>query len=66
MMVIAKKTVTAFIFALLLNLAPGAQAAMVEPLPALPPIPSDNGMTAEKIELGKMLFFDPRLQAQTG
>ncbi|MGM0554176.1 MAG: cytochrome-c peroxidase [Pseudomonadota bacterium] len=32
-----------------------------EPLPALPPIPADNSMTNEKIELGKMLFFEPRI-----
>lgn len=34
-----------------------------EPLPALPPIPSDNSLTDEKIELGKMLFFEPRISA---
>lgn len=60
-MAVARKTVTALMFALLFNLATGAQAALVEPLPALSPIPADNSMTAEKIELGKMLFFDPRL-----
>ncbi|MDH5256828.1 MAG: cytochrome-c peroxidase [Gammaproteobacteria bacterium] len=32
-----------------------------EPLPATPPVPADNPMTAGKIELGKQLFFDPRL-----
>ncbi|NOX44045.1 MAG: cytochrome-c peroxidase [Gammaproteobacteria bacterium] len=32
-----------------------------EALPAVPPIPKDNPMTPEKIELGKQLFFDPRL-----
>ncbi|MFQ5763786.1 MAG: cytochrome-c peroxidase [Rhodospirillales bacterium] len=33
------------------------------PLAALgpPPIPPDNPQTPEKVELGKMLFFDPRL-----
>lgn len=31
------------------------------PLPDQPPIPADNPQTAEKIELGKMLWFDPRL-----
>jgi cytochrome c peroxidase len=31
------------------------------PLPDKPPIPKDNPMTPEKIELGKMLYFDPRL-----
>jgi cytochrome c peroxidase len=43
---------------------------MIEQMPALPgnvgpladvPIPADNPMTTAKIELGKMLFFDPRL-----
>ena len=32
-----------------------------EPLPEKPPIPKDNPMTKAKIELGKQLFFDPRL-----
>ena len=30
-------------------------------LPEVPPIPDDNPMTPEKIELGKMLYFEPRL-----
>jgi cytochrome c peroxidase len=30
-------------------------------LPATPPIPEDNPQTPEKVELGKMLFFEPRL-----
>jgi cytochrome c peroxidase len=30
-------------------------------LPATPPIPTDNPQTPEKVELGKMLFFEPRL-----
>ena len=30
-------------------------------LPLKVPVPADNPMTADKIELGKMLFFDPRL-----
>lgn len=32
-----------------------------EALPKTPPIPKDNPMTPAKIELGKQLFFDPRL-----
>jgi cytochrome c peroxidase len=32
-----------------------------KPLPDQPPIPADNPQTPEKIELGKMLFHDPRL-----
>lgn len=35
--------------------------AVFKPLPELPPIPSDNPLTEEKIELGKQLFFDTRL-----
>ncbi|MBK5927965.1 cytochrome-c peroxidase [Rhodobaculum claviforme] len=37
--------------------------SVFEPLPALPPIPADNSLTAAKVELGKMLFFEPRLSA---
>jgi cytochrome c peroxidase len=37
----------------------GGQAE-IGPLPPLP-IPEDNPMTSEKVELGKRLFFDPRL-----
>lgn len=32
-------------------------------LPDVPPIPEDNPMTPEKIELGRMLYFDPRLSS---
>ncbi len=32
-----------------------------EPLPFLPPIPAANSLTPEKVELGKMLFFEPRI-----
>ena len=34
-----------------------------EPLPYLPPIPADNSMTEEKIALGQMLFFEPRISS---
>lgn len=30
-------------------------------LPGNPPVPADNPITAAKVELGKQLFFDPRL-----
>lgn len=53
---------------ILLNLALSASVLMVagvaaaqEALPKSPPIPKDNPMTPAKIELGKQLFFDPRL-----
>lgn len=36
-------------------------ASATEPLPKSPPIPKDNSMSAAKVELGKQLFFDPRL-----
>ena len=45
----------------LLSASVPAWPAEIEPLPALPPIPADNSMTPQKIELGKILFFDPRL-----
>ena len=34
-----------------------------QPIPSLAPIPANNSMTAEKIEVGKMLFFEPRISA---
>ncbi len=33
-------------------------------LPAPPPSPADNPSTKERVELGKMLFFDPRLSSE--
>src|SRR3990172_12304141 len=47
--------------ALVFLLAAGAWAT--EPLPALPSIPADNSMSRAKVDLGKMLFFDPRLSS---
>jgi cytochrome c peroxidase len=50
---------------LALLLSPAAWAA--DPLPKLPlglkplPVPTDNPLTPEKVELGKQLYFDPRL-----
>jgi len=40
-----------------------APAIANEPLPAVPPIPANNSMDGQKIELGKMLFFEPRLSS---
>lgn len=37
-----------------------AHAAMV-PLPEQPPVPAHNPMSKAKVELGRQLFFDPRL-----
>ena len=36
-------------------------ASMFEAIPAVVPSVRDNAITYEKIELGKNLFFDPRL-----
>jgi cytochrome c peroxidase len=49
----------AFLFTLTLSL--GAWANVVTPLPEKPPEPKNNKITAEKAELGKVLYFDPRL-----
>ncbi len=37
--------------------------AAMDTLPKSPPVPTNNPMTPAKIQLGKMLFFDPRLSA---
>ncbi len=34
-----------------------------EPLPHFPPIPADNSLTPEQVELGKFLFFEPRISS---
>lgn len=38
-------------------------AANWEALPDKPPIPADNSQSDAKVELGKILFFDPRLSS---
>jgi cytochrome c peroxidase len=40
-----------------------AAQAQFKPLPATPPTLTGNAATLEKVELGKMLYFDPRLSA---
>ncbi len=42
-----------------------AQAGNWQPLPEKAPAPADNPTTAAKVELGKMLYFDPRF-SKTG
>ncbi|HEY6939889.1 cytochrome-c peroxidase [Dokdonella sp.] len=50
--------------ALIASLAPtGATAADWQALPNQAPAPADNPTTPAKIELGKMLYFDPRLSS---
>ncbi len=52
-----------FLLGMSLLLGSGAVygALPFDPLPEQPPIPADNPQSEEKIELGKQLFFDPRL-----
>lgn len=38
-------------------------AALFKPIPAAAPENKENPVTPEKVELGKMLYFDPRLSA---
>ena len=48
---------------IVLALVAGQAAAAWQALPQQAPAPADNPSSAEKIELGKMLFFDPRLSS---
>jgi len=41
----------------------GAYAAQWQALPEVAPAPADNPTTPAKVELGKMLFFDPRFSS---
>jgi cytochrome c peroxidase len=58
-------------FVLVLSTAPGrASDTLIEraleafkPIPSIVPAIRDNAVTHEKVELGKLLFFDPRLSA---
>lgn len=49
------------ILALVATGVANAQFAPFQPLPHMPPVPEDNLQSPGKIELGKKLFFDPRL-----
>ncbi len=50
-----------YLASLLMIWGMAAAAADWQALPKSPPIPKDNPQTPEKIQLGKQLFFDPRL-----
>jgi len=60
-----RNSLNAYLFVLLLTFLPlsaGAEAFQAFlPLPSVPPIPNDNALSEEKVELGKQLFFDRRL-----
>ncbi|MEM6972913.1 MAG: cytochrome c peroxidase [Pseudomonadota bacterium] len=62
------RTVLATILATALTVPALAEALRPQGLAPLgpPPIPPDNPMTPEKVELGKMLFFDPILSGNYG
>lgn len=49
-----------FTFALAVYFAIGL-TAVADPLPLKAPVPANNPMSAAKIELGKKLYFDPRI-----
>ena len=51
------------VFVALLCLCGYAPAQVWEALPAAAPAPADNPTTAAKVELGKMLYHDPRFSA---
>jgi len=52
-----------FLLSSALLASPISALAQWEALPDHAPAPADNPMTAEKVELGKMLYFDPRLSS---
>jgi cytochrome c peroxidase len=49
--------------ALAMSLVAAAAQAQWQALPDVAPAPADNPTTAAKVELGKMLYFDPRLSS---
>jgi len=56
-MTISSKQITMAVTLLMSSITAHAMQA----LPGTPPVPADNPLSAAKIELGKQLFFDPRL-----
>lgn len=55
------RILAARITTLILALATPAAHAALMPLPDQPPVPAHNPMSTAKVELGRQLFFDPRL-----
>lgn len=59
-----KASVSSLALAILVSASAGSALAGTAPWPALPdnaPAPADNPTTPAKVELGKKLFFDPRV-----
>mgnify|MGYP005849034223 CR=1 FL=1 len=52
-----------FVVATLLTVSATASAQNWKALPDQPPIPEDNPVSEARTELGKMLFFDPRMSS---
>ena len=52
-----------FLATMVLALLAVAAAYALDALPKAPPVPRDNPMTPAKVELGKKLYFDPRLSS---
>jgi cytochrome c peroxidase len=51
------------LFAVSVMLGASCSLMAAESLPTVAPAPADNPTTAEKVELGKMLYHDPRLSS---
>ncbi|MDH4121619.1 MAG: c-type cytochrome [Deltaproteobacteria bacterium] len=58
---VLRSSVGLFALGLTLGVVWATAAMAMEPLPATPPVPKDNPQTKEKVNLGRQLFFDPRL-----
>lgn len=57
------KSIRALATFLTAGLLVAAAASAMDALPGAPPVPADNPMTPAKIELGRKLYFDPRISA---
>ncbi len=64
----AAATFTAALACLALGVAAAADGEKLAPLAPLPavPVPADQPLTPERVELGKLLFFDARLSGDGG
>jgi cytochrome c peroxidase len=57
----SKLGITYVLFATLSVVGGASGSHAFEALPSKPPVPADNPITQAKVELGKQLYFDPRL-----